>query len=184
MNHYSPLTIKNFLSVEECEYIMNEYGIESKFEPSKISNGVSNNNVRKSSVSFIENIDFIDKRLKDVLDENIKMKGSTLTGLSAYQLTKYEHDNFYDWHTDYDDIHNKNRFCSIVIQLNKGYSGGHLQYRDENGQVCEFEEGQGNLFVFFSILEHRVTPVTEGVRYSLVNWVSLERIPNFKKTIL
>ena len=184
MNHYNPLTIKNFLSVEECKYILDNYAIESNFEPSRITNNVSNLNVRKSSVSFIENIDFIDKRLKEVLHEKIKIKGATLTGISAYQLTKYENENFYDWHTDYDDLYNKDRYCSIVIQLNNEYSGGVLQYRDKDGEICEFEEGQGNLFVFFSILEHRVTPVTDGIRYSLVNWISLEKIPNFEKTIL
>lgn len=184
MNNYSPLTIKNFLSIDECELIMEEYGMNYNFEPSKISNGVSNYNVRKSSVSFIEKIDFIDHRLKEVLYENVKVKGATSTKLSNYQLTKYEEGNFYDWHTDYDDIHNKDRYCSIVIQLNNQYGGGNLEYRDQNGEICEFERGIGNLFIFFSILPHRVSPVTCGVRYSLVNWVSLEQIPNFEKTIL
>lgn len=184
MNNYNPLTVKNFLTIDECEYIMSEYGLETNFQPSKISNGISNHNVRKSSVSFIEKIDFVDEKLKKILYENVKVKGATLTRFSRYQLTKYEKGNFYDWHTDYDDVHNKDRYCSIVIQLNNKYEGGNLQYRDQNGEICEFEKGIGNLFIFFSILPHRVSPVTDGVRYSLVNWVSLEQIPNFEKTIL
>ena len=31
---------------------------------------------------------------------------------------------------------------------------------------------QGTIIVFPSMLPHRVTPVTEGVRYSLVQWFS------------
>jgi predicted 2-oxoglutarate/Fe(II)-dependent dioxygenase YbiX len=42
----------------------------------------------------------------------------------------------------------------------------------------------GNLYVFFSNILHRVIPVKKGVRYSLVNWVSLKKIEGYKKTLL
>ena len=36
---------------------------------------------------------------------------------------------------------------------------------------------QGTIIIFPSMLQHRVTPVTNGTRYSLVQWFSG---PNFK----
>ena len=39
---------------------------------------------------------------------------------------------------------------------------------DEEDEIPRFEEG--SIIVFPSFLKHRVTPVTKGVRYSLVSW--------------
>jgi predicted 2-oxoglutarate/Fe(II)-dependent dioxygenase YbiX len=47
-----------------------------------------------------------------------------------------------------------------------------------------FEKGAGNLIIFLSNMEHRVTKITSGNRYTLVNWVGLKQINNFKKTLL
>ena len=33
-------------------------------------------------------------------------------------------------------------------------------------------------------MEHQVTPITNGNRYTLVNWVGLEKETNYKKTLL
>ena len=41
-----------------------------------------------------------------------------------------------------------------------------------------------NLILFLSDIEHRVTPVTSGVRYTLVNWVKLIEKKDYKKTLL
>ena len=43
-----------------------------------------------------------------------------------------------------------------------------------NGNTVTLEEiprlEEGSIIVFPSFVEHRVTPVTEGIRYSLVSW--------------
>ena len=44
--------------------------------------------------------------------------------------------------------------------------------------------GIGNLFVFLSSTTHRVAPIIDGNRYSLVGWFKLRPIENFKKTLL
>lgn len=184
MKYYEPITIKKFLSDIECDNILTKYLTERVLNTSTIKDGVVDKDIRKSSVTFIENIDSIDSRLKETLQNNVKIRGNSVTGLSKYQLTKYVLGDFYEWHTDSDDNNNKHRYCSIVIQLNDDYTGGNLQFKDENGDVHEFERGKGNLFIFFSNIIHRVLPVTDGVRYSLVNWVSLEKIDDYKKTLI
>lgn len=183
MNYYEPITIKNFLSEAECNFILTSNLNNSNLLPAKISNGL-NTSVRDSSVFFIDKIDSIDGRLKLVLDANIKVKGSIVSGLGKYQFTKYDVHGHYDWHTDSDDSEYKNRFCSIVIQLNNNYTGGNLEYKDDTNTICEFERGVGNLFIFYSGLEHRVTPIESGIRYSLVNWISLNKISTYQKTLI
>ena len=73
----------------------------------------------------------------------------------------------------------------MVIQLNDDYEGGDLQLKLENDNTqIQVEKGIGNLIIFLSNLEHRVTDVTMGNRYTLVNWVGLKKINNYKKTLL
>jgi len=184
MNYYEPLIIKSFLSEAECNDILNTNLELCNLRPARIASGF-NEKFRKSSIDFIDKIDSIDDRLKAILDSNIKVKGSKVHGIGKYQFTKYDVGEHYDWHTDSDNSSLfKNRFCSIVIQLNNDYTGGNLEYKDATNVIHEFERGIGNLFIFYSALEHRVVPVETGVRYSLVNWVSLTEISTYKKTLI
>jgi PKHD-type hydroxylase len=56
----------------------------------------------------------------------------------------------------------------MSIILNSDYEGGDFEMRGLKDKVPRLEEG--SIIVFPSFLEHRVTPVTEGIRYSLVTW--------------
>lgn len=184
MKDYKPITIKGFLSSSECEDILRSSLLEYNLERALINGTTLDDSSRKSSTAFIENIPTIDDRLKQILRENISVKGFDVTGLGPYQFTKYSVGEYYHWHTDSDSGRAKNRYCSIVIQLNDEYEGGNLEYIDTNSIKTQFERGIGNLFIFFSDILHRVTSVTSGVRYSLVNWVSLNENKNYKKTLI
>ena len=56
------------------------------------------------------------------------------------------------------------------------YEGGDLEFdfrdTDKGSQprVCEEIRAKGSVIVFPSFVWHRVTPVTEGTRHSLVCW--------------
>ena len=104
------------------------------------------------------------------------------------QFTKYKLNQFYDWHQDaYDKVYPENygsnqagkiRKLSIIVTLVDGseYDGGDLQINfrhrhkiDEIKTITEIRP-KGSVIVFPSYIFHRVTPVTRGTRYSLVNW--------------
>jgi len=90
------------------------------------------------------------------------------------QVTRYTKDGFYDWHIDgmgsHNELHNdgNTRKLSMSIILNSDYEGGDFEMRGLKDKVPRLKEG--SIIVFPSFLEHRVTPVTEGIRYSLVTW--------------
>lgn len=178
-------TIENFLTINECSEILKKYKAELELMPAKVA-GMEASNRRKSSVAFINGIETIDERLKDILKSLIQIKGFEVTGLGPYQFTEYKIGEYYDWHTDSSsDDEFKDRFCSIVIQLNDEYEGGYLQLKDESGDnTIQLDKGIGRMYIFYSNIRHRVMPVTSGVRYSLVNWVSLRKLENFKKTLI
>lgn len=110
---------------------------------------------------------------------------------TKYKGTKKQH---YGWHTDSwpepysmenenQNLKGKIRKLSCIVNLSEpeDYVGGNLQfdlrnnhdYEDnENPNIinADFIKPRGSIIIFPSFVWHRVTPVTKGIRYSLVNW--------------
>ena len=88
------------------------------------------------------------------------------------QFTEYPEGGFYDWHMDC-DINMKHeppvRKISMTVLLSpeNQFEGGHLELMAP-GKYAKLK--QGHAICFASFLNHRVQPVTKGVRQSLVMW--------------
>lgn len=79
----------------------------------------------------------------------------------------------YVWHVDKGNIHSSPRKLSMVIQLSdpSEYDGGNLEIAVSNNPEV-LKKQQGMLYAFPSYTLHRVTPVTKGVRRTLVVWIA------------
>jgi len=105
----------------------------------------------------------------------------------ACQFTKYNKNQFYDWHCDswnspYNNPENSNingkiRKLSVTVSLTdpKNYKGGGLEFDFKNNNKnsiieCKEIRPRGSIVIFPSFVYHRVKPVTKGTRYSLVIW--------------
>ena len=104
------------------------------------------------------------------------------------QFTKYNLNQFYDWHCDsYDKPYDENQHekwvgkirklsCIVSLSNPENYKGGELEidFRNKptgsNIVTCEEIKPQGSVIVFPSFVWHKVKPVTEGTRHSLVLW--------------
>jgi PKHD-type hydroxylase len=181
MNNYIEL-FENFLSKNECEFILNRCKEELELTTAAVKNG--NSNERKSSVAWIDNLGDVNERLKNILKSRFNLNGMEVTGLGPFQFTEYKEGEFYGWHTDRDSTTFRERFTSTVIQLNEDYDGGLLEIKDTKNNLVPLKQKTGNLYVFDSGLKHRVTPVEDGIRYSLVNWISLVKTDSKKQNIL
>ena len=88
------------------------------------------------------------------------------------QFTEYPEGGFYDWHMD-TDVTMKHeppvRKISMTCLLSpeNQFEGGGLELMAPGKRV---ELKQGHAIIFASFLNHRVAPVTRGVRQSLVMW--------------
>ena len=88
------------------------------------------------------------------------------------QFTEYRVGGFYDWHMDC-DTHMEHqppvRKISMTLLLNheSEFEGGHLEIGAPN-QYAKLK--QGHAMCFASFINHRVQPVTKGIRQSLVVW--------------
>jgi len=110
-----------------------------------------------------------------------------ITAVESMQITKYKPGSFYAWHRDGPSdclsvynmpdnkfMHGKVRKLSMTILLNGNYQGGEFQFSHYNKLDNKIEtpdfKNAGSVIVFPSWIEHQVTPVTKGTRYSLVAW--------------
>jgi hypothetical protein len=83
----------------------------------------------------------------------------------------------FDWHNDYSHaLPDAPRKLTIIIQLSEGneYEGGSLEVFGT--EVRALPRRRGTIIAFPSLLFHRVTPVTSGIRKALVAWIGGPRI--------
>jgi PKHD-type hydroxylase len=141
-------------------------------------------NLRRSKVRWISRSNFDWSRLFfDV--ENICRRANVAFGFNLnmfyeIQFTEYnsEANGFYGWHEDLlwvpPEGKNSQRKLSFVMQLTdpSEYEGGSLEFQIPGQELPNpsILKKQGTAVVFPSFIKHRVTPVTKGVRYSLVTW--------------
>jgi PKHD-type hydroxylase len=166
-------------SKEECQKII-ELG-ETLYPSRAVTIGEnldSAPSIRKSNVSWLvpsEKTEWLYRKLTDFVNtSNDQFFHFDLWGFSeGLQFTKYEApDGKYDQHID--KIFSKNvRKLSVVVQLTDPaeYEGGDLNLYDGRLPTVA-PRGLGNVGVFPSYVLHQVTPVTKGVRYSLVAWIT------------
>ena len=106
------------------------------------------------------------------------------------QFTKYSPGQYYGWHCDSFEVpynkpnslemHGKIRKLSVTCSLShpSEYEGGELEFnfndpeksKKQNIKKCLEILPRGSIVVFPSFVWHRVCPVKQGTRYSLVVW--------------
>jgi hypothetical protein len=105
---------------------------------------------------------------------------------SGYELTSYAKGSFFKEHIDAfypkrtfssfstDNVRKvdaETRQLSVSIQLNEDYEGGELTFYNKKHTVTK-KKGLITVFPSNHLFPHQVTPVEEGVRYSIVTWFS------------
>jgi PKHD-type hydroxylase len=88
------------------------------------------------------------------------------------QFAEYSEGGKIEWHSDYDQVGVNPRKISVSVQLTdaQDYDGGELEFFPV-GEL-RWSKRRGTAIVFPSFCQHRVAPVTRGVRHSLVAWFS------------
>ena len=144
--------------------------------------GEALNVIRKSNIKWLpknESFAWVYDRLMNYITiANENMWGFDLYSvLDSIQYTQYDgtEQGFYDWHLDTGPDELSYRKVSLVVQLSDpiAYEGGDLEIRSGGG-LSKASKTIGTVTIFPSYLLHRVTPVTSGLRESLVLWAGGE----------
>ena len=142
---------------------------------------------RKTSISFITDKDNkINELVWGFLREANRIQFNYyLKYFQAIQFAEYENGGFFDWHQDDAGRSEANEIrklsLSLILSDPDTFKGGELQFFNGNRPIQDMEnitgeqihndiQAQGSVIVFDSRDWHRVTPVTDGVRYSIVCW--------------
>lgn len=177
------IKVTNFLSDKEIE-ILENYLSDKELTDGEIGmNGEIAKN-RTSKVHFFNYLQetkwLFEKINRAIESVNEEYYNFDLNGYDSIQYSEYraEDDGHYDFHIDFmhDSIPQKEydymtRKLSFSILLNDDYVGGDFEFLVGREPIKHNLE-KGDMLLFPSFFMHRVTPVTEGVRKSLVSWVT------------
>lgn len=162
----------------EIDRILNFWDDDKTIKATLAGDKKYDDELRKSSVMFIENTpenDWIYHKLASIaVASNNERYWFDLLGFhQELQLTRYSTGDFFDWHLDFGAGEISARKLSMTIQLSESdeYEGGDLEFMI-NQKVVKAPRKKGTIIVFPSFIMHRVTPITKGVRQSIVGWVS------------
>lgn len=159
---------------EECEKILQLF--DGSVEAGVTGVGKLDKTIRSSRITWLpyaSDTTWIFDRLTTATRlVNEKIWKFQLSGFDALQLTRYEKGDFYSWHEDNMESEHSARKLSFVVQLSylSQYEGGELVIFPNNIA----NKAIGTVTFFPSFLTHKVAPVTQGVRFSLVGWVTGE----------
>lgn len=139
------------------------------------------NTIRKSNIKWLPVNDewnwVYDRVSNQIMEANKALWQFNLhTIIDNIQYTEYEgNGGHYDWHLDIGPKSINHRKVSVVVQLSNpdDYVGGNLELHPGSNSFA-VPRAKGAVVVFPSFLLHRVTPLTSGLRRSLVLWAGGE----------
>lgn len=174
---------EEFLTNDQINYLLSrpEWINNEEAKVGGTSEGVVNKNIRKTNVGWMY-ADNNNKEIWATFSELISSINSQffkfdLTGFyEPAQLTIYKENDagHYSWHTDYSPKDSKiprKLSMSLLLSDPSEFEGGELQIKTENDEPITLPQQRGRAWFFPSYVLHQVTPVTRGVRRSLVLWI-------------
>jgi PKHD-type hydroxylase len=171
LNESEVQIVENFLS--DKELTTGEIGSEGR----TLEN-------RKSKIHFFgysQETKWLFEKINRVIENvNEEYYNFDLNGYDSIQYSEYraEDDGRYNFHIDFmhdaipqNEYDFMTRKLSFSLLLNDDYVGGDFEFTFGE-KPLQHKLRKGDIILFPSFFMHRVTPVTEGVRKSLVSWVT------------
>jgi PKHD-type hydroxylase len=169
--------VENALSQKSLDVLESYVNLNRRFAFNKATTIGEETKFRDSNVMWIPTdaelvFDVYQELIGTLLRVNQRVYNFNLTSLETLQYAEYDVDGHFTWHCDGDlkSDTNDSRKLSFSLLLSDDYEGGDLElfYGPEPKKIPV----KKNQMVFFpSTTLHRVTPVTKGVRKSLVGWI-------------
>lgn len=163
------------LDSDSCNQAVAELsGIEVQDAAIGFDGAEKNHSTRNTGVRFAQSNFWLSKDLSNLaMQANTQCKWDyDITSSENIQFAEYGPEQHYVWHTDTFTLSGNpiDRKITVVCLLNDEFEGGQFQVRLYNDYDAPLEKG--TMIAFPSILEHRVIPVTSGIRYSATMWFS------------
>jgi len=153
----------------------------SSYEEAKVGNAidqddsVTDSKIRISTINWVDEMNWISSIFWHYMRiANRNIWEYDITSCQSIQVTRYQKNGHYGWHSDYGvSDNNKNTrklSASLLLSDPNDYVGGKLQLIDYHGNVISIPKKMGQITFFDARIPHRVAPVLKGERISLVAW--------------
>ena len=170
-----PMVMTGMLSAEECERVVT-LGEARINAPATVDErtDLASRDYRVSDIAWIEpaaDAQWLFHRLAIAFAQINASYGFELVGFAEpLQFTCYGPGQYFGWHVDIGVGDTAARKLSLTVQLSDAndYGGGELQFH--GADPLPSARARGSATFFPSFLAHQVTPVTSGLRRSLVVW--------------
>jgi len=172
-----PIWYLGEISLDDCEKAFEEF---IKIPPKDASMGDKissyDHNFRNTTVRFADRMHWFGANLINFCHlANTECKWDYETNqFEAIQFAEYGIGQHYKWHTDNFLLSGKeiDRKITVVCLLSdpSDFEGGILQLRLYKEYTPTLKKG--SIIAFPSIIDHQVTPVTKGKRYTATMWLS------------
>jgi len=173
MSHL-PIWYKKQLDDEICERIITELSVVPLKEGTIADGTHTNQEIRKTNVCFAPQGYWLENIFESFALEANKTCGWEyhITSAERVQFAEYGVSSHYRWHTDTFTLcgNPQDRKISVVCLLNDAFEGGEFEMRFHSEYAANLKKG--TMIAFPSILDHRVAPVTSGIRHSATMWFS------------
>tara|TARA_B100000902_G_C26870558_1_gene697529 strand:+ start:91 stop:633 length:543 start_codon:yes stop_codon:yes gene_type:complete len=156
---------------EICDYIINNID-DNLYKKGEVANSklksARNVNIQTTNINWINAL--LGGYIRYANSKNFNYNLSD-NDIESAQISKYSVGEYYGEHMDFGKDDNLTRKLSLTVQLSdeNDYEGGDLIFYTGSNRE-KSSRGKGSVIVFDSRLYHEITPVTKGVRYSLVKW--------------
>jgi hypothetical protein len=153
---------KILFSKEECEFMIS-------FNDTHITNWVMDDrNYDSNPIDYNENTKWLFEKLKDFFEVETNLKIIKIKKqIHLHKFTKG------DWFAKHNDVRDK-RLYAVGVLLNDDFSGGDFNLSNPN--EITLDKVIGNTYLFDVRIDHEITPVLEGERYSLLWFLENEHI--------
>jgi PKHD-type hydroxylase len=176
MSHL-PIWYLGEFPAEDCDKAMSEF---MQIPPKDASMGKEGDQLdytfRNTTVRFVDRMHWFGLNMLsygNLANQECKWGWET-DSYEAMQFAEYSVGQKYNWHVDNFPLHGgeKDRKITVVCLMSdpSEFDGGELQLRLYGEFTPPLKKGY--IIAFPSVIEHQVTPVTRGVRYTATMWLS------------
>lgn len=179
VNHFNYYYFTNVFTDQEIEQIIEIGESQNKIKATTVGEEMNQevSEYRVSDIAWLSNNPKTTWLFDRIADLAIKANSEMWNfDIWDYQddlqyTSYYGNGGHYDWHADLGPGIS-NRKLSIVLQLSNPdeYEGGELQM-NTGGTIINVPKEKGLICFFPSFVLHRVTPLSSGLRRSLVTWL-------------
>jgi len=150
-------------SKEQCDYIINSQKENLQFWEKSDRNYIS------ESLYLNDENKHLFLELNGLVEKNTNAK--ILSFKNEAHFHTYKLGGYFAKHKD----NNNHRVYSVGIILNDDFEGGNLIIYNNNSET-KIDNIVGNAFFFESKFKHEVTPITKGVRFSLIYFLEFDNV--------